>query len=183
MGGLWEAGVKSFKLHFRKMAGNYKFTFEEFSTILARVEACLNSRPISPISENPNDILALTPGHFLIGGPLLSIAEPPEAASNLSAINRWRRVKALAQQFSIRWKHEYIKELHKRVKWQTPQKNIEIGSMVVIRDDCLPPNEWRLGRVSKIYPGKDNLVRVADILTQKGMITRPLVKIVVLPPC
>ncbi|XP_059221290.1 uncharacterized protein LOC131995958 [Stomoxys calcitrans] len=157
MGGLWEAGVKSFKLHFRKMAGNHKFTLEEFATILARIEACLNSRPISPVSEDPNDLLALTPGHFLTGGPILSIAEPSESDGNLSVLNRWRRVRALCQQFSIRWKHEYIKEIHKRMKWQTPQKNLEVGSMVVIRDDCLPPNEWRLGRVSKIYTGKDHL--------------------------
>lgn len=135
------------------------------------------------MSENPNDILALTPGHFLTGSPILSVAEPSETETNLSVINRWRRVKALSQQFSIRWKHEYLKEMHKRIKWQTPQKNIEVGSMVIIRDDSLPPNEWRLGRVSKIYLGKDNLVRVVDILTAKGIITRPIVKIVLLPPC
>ncbi|XP_075150432.1 uncharacterized protein LOC142224536 [Haematobia irritans] len=183
MGGLWEAGVKSFKTHFKKIAGNYRFTFEEFTTILVRIEACLNSRPISPMSEDPNDILALTPGHFLTGGPILSLCEPSEIETNLSIVNRWRKVKALCQQFSIRWKHEYLKEMHKRVKWQTPQKNIDVGSMVVIRDDCLPSTEWRLGRVTKVYPGKDNLVRVADILTAKGLITRPLVKIVLLPPC
>ncbi|XP_075151010.1 uncharacterized protein LOC142225121 [Haematobia irritans] len=182
MGGLWEAGVKSFKQHFRKIAGDHRFTFEEFSTILARIEACLNSRPISPMSENPNDMLSLTPGHFLTGGPILSVCEPSESETNLSVMNRWRKVKALCQQFSIRWKHEYLKEMHKRMKWQTPQKNIEVGSMVVIRDDCLPPTEWKLGRVSKIYPGKDNLVRVVDILTAKGIITRPLVKINVFRP-
>lgn len=183
MGGLWEAGVKSFKLHFRKVAGNLKFTFEEFSTILSRIEACLNSRPISPISENPNELLALTPGHFLTGGPLLSIAEPNEYETNLSIINRWRRVKAISQQFNIRWKHEYLKELHKRNKWQRPQKNIAINDMVVIRDECSSPTEWRLGRISKLFPGKDGLVRVAEIVTQRGTITRPLVKLVLLPAC
>lgn len=55
--------------------------------------------------------------------------------------------------------------------------------MVVIRDDNLPPNEWRLGRISKLYPGKDNLVRVADIFTTKGIISRPIVKLVLLPQC
>jgi len=76
MGGLWEAGVKSFKALFYKSTSSRKFTFEEFSTLLAKVEACLNSRPLSPMSENSAELLALTPGHFLIGGPLLSTAEP-----------------------------------------------------------------------------------------------------------
>ncbi|XP_043657462.1 uncharacterized protein LOC122622885 [Drosophila teissieri] len=47
MGGLWEAGVKSFKTHFYKTTGNFKYTLEELSTLLCRIEACLNSRPIS----------------------------------------------------------------------------------------------------------------------------------------
>jgi hypothetical protein len=58
-GGIWEAGVKSMKTH-----------LEEFSTVLIRIEACLNSRPITPISSNPTDLESLTPGHFLIGRPL-----------------------------------------------------------------------------------------------------------------
>ncbi|XP_037813774.1 uncharacterized protein LOC119604939 [Lucilia sericata] len=51
MGGLWEADVKSVKTHFRKIAGMQKFTFEEFSTMLTRIEACLNSRPLTAMSE------------------------------------------------------------------------------------------------------------------------------------
>lgn len=69
MGGLWEAGVKSFKQHFKRTAGSTKYTFEEFQTILSKIEACLNSRPLCPNSQSPSDFTALTPGHFLIGSP------------------------------------------------------------------------------------------------------------------
>ncbi|XP_051862363.1 uncharacterized protein LOC127565811 [Drosophila albomicans] len=75
MGGLWEAGVKSFKTHFYKTVSSVKHTFEELSTLLSKIEACLNSRPLSPMSEDVSDLAALTPGHFLIGGSLLSMAE------------------------------------------------------------------------------------------------------------
>ncbi|XP_062141924.1 uncharacterized protein LOC133849944 [Drosophila sulfurigaster albostrigata] len=119
MGGLWEAGVKSFKALFYKATSTSKYTFEELSTLLAKIEACLNSRPISPMSEDPADLLALTPGHFLIGGPLLSVLEPPINQPATSILNRWQRLKALHQQFCFRWKDEYLKELHKRTKWQS----------------------------------------------------------------
>lgn len=76
MGGLWEAGVKSFKYHFRRIASNLKYNFEEFSTLLARIEACLNSRPLCPLSDDVSSLDALTPGHFLVGGPILSPPEP-----------------------------------------------------------------------------------------------------------
>ncbi|GFT76900.1 integrase catalytic domain-containing protein [Trichonephila clavipes] len=37
-GGLWEAGVKSFKFHFKREAGNSRFTYEEFLTIMTQIE-------------------------------------------------------------------------------------------------------------------------------------------------
>lgn len=54
------------------LQNNFKHTFEEFQTLLAKIEACLNSRLLSSTSQEPSDISALTPGHFLIGGPILS---------------------------------------------------------------------------------------------------------------
>ncbi|XP_075150584.1 uncharacterized protein LOC142224687 [Haematobia irritans] len=53
-----------------------RYTFEEFSTLLARVGSCFNSRPLCPLSEDVDCVVGLTPGHFLIGGPLLSPPEP-----------------------------------------------------------------------------------------------------------
>ena len=69
----WEAGVKSIKAHIRKIDGPFKYTFEEFSTLLARIEACLNSRPISTQSDDRSDLSALTPGLFLTGSPVLPL--------------------------------------------------------------------------------------------------------------
>ncbi|XP_075156162.1 uncharacterized protein LOC142229484 [Haematobia irritans] len=177
MGGLWEAGVKSFKNHFKKISGGFTYSFEEFCTLLSKIESCLNSRPISRMSEDPTDLNPLTPGHFLTGGPLLAPPEPSYDTHPESVVNRWQRVKVLQQHFCQRWKTEYLRELHKRNKWKNPEKDIEIDSVVVIRDENLPPNEWRIGRVVKLYPGKDKRVRVVDVYTAKGVITRPIVKL------
>nr|XP_041631713.1 uncharacterized protein LOC121502377 [Drosophila kikkawai]XP_041633461.1 uncharacterized protein LOC121503259 [Drosophila kikkawai] len=181
MGGLWEAGVKSFKAHFYKYTAAGKYTFEELATLLAKIEACLNSRPISPMSEDPTDLVALSPGHFLIGGPLLAVSEPLIEENPISIINRWRRLKALHQQFCVRWKEEYLKELHKRNKWKFPSRDLQAGDMVVIKEESLPANEWRLGRIQLVYPGADGKVRVADVLTARGVIRRPVAKMIRLP--
>ncbi|XP_075162446.1 uncharacterized protein LOC142235098 [Haematobia irritans] len=181
MGGLWEAGVKSFKHHFNRVAFNLKYTFEEFSTLLARVESCLNSRPLCPLSEDVSCIDVLTPGHFLIGGPLLSPPEPQILDAPISIVNRWQRVKAINQNFCLRWKEEYLKEIIKRNKWKTDELNLKINDMVVVREENLPPNEWRLGRITKVFPGADGKVRVAEIRTARGQIVRPIVKLVFLP--
>lgn len=65
-GGLWEAGIKSAKTHLKKIVGQAALNYEEMHTLLVQVEAILNSRPITCLSNDPNDLSALTPGHFLI---------------------------------------------------------------------------------------------------------------------
>lgn len=63
-GGIWEAAVKSMKHHLRRVMGMQKYSYEGISTLLAGIEACLNSRPICALSDDPNDIEALTPATF-----------------------------------------------------------------------------------------------------------------------
>ncbi|XP_068143025.1 uncharacterized protein [Drosophila tropicalis] len=166
--------VKSFKTLFYKSSSTVKYTFEELSTLLCRIEACLNSRPISPMSEDPEDLLALSPGHFLIGGPLLSIAEPEILVEPMSLINRWQRLKAIQQAFCRRWKSEYLKE------WKSPTRSLQTGDLVIVFEDNLPSNEWRLGRIERTLPGSDGLVRVADVSTARGSIRRPVAKLILL---
>ncbi|XP_075151007.1 uncharacterized protein LOC142225118 [Haematobia irritans] len=181
MGGLWEAGVKSFKSHLKKTSGQIRYTFEEFCTLLASIEACLNSRPLCSMSNNIEDLSPLTPAHFLIGSTLLSPAEPEEISLNYSLLSRWRKVKAMNQEFCRRWKTEYLHELQKRNKWKTPQKDVQPNDLVIIHKDFTCPTEWQLGRVIETVRGSDDRVRVAIVKTQSGTLTRPIHKLVVLP--
>lgn len=89
-GGLWEAGIKSTKHHLKRVIGESKLTFEEMTTVLSQIEACLNSRPISQIIENsPRDSYPLTPGHFLVGEPLVLVPELNYEDSNIGSLRRW----------------------------------------------------------------------------------------------
>jgi len=87
-GGLWEAAVKSVKHHLRRVLGDSTLTYEEMATLLAEIEACLNSRPMSPLSDDPEDLAALTPGHFLVGTALTAMPEP----NSLAERPKWWRV-------------------------------------------------------------------------------------------
>lgn len=179
MGGLWEAAVKSFKFHFKRVARSQRYTYEEFATLLARIEGVFNSRPISAISEDPADLTALTPGHFLRGAPLMAF--PEQNYQSISLINRWEKLKAIHHNFSIRCKEDYLKSLHKRYKWKTNSHSIKIGDLVVVMDDLLPPHDWRLGRIVKTFPGLDNNISAADVRVAKAIIAIPVVKLCLLP--
>jgi len=75
------------------------------------------------MSEDPTDLLALTPEHFLVGGPLLSIVGPEVKGESKAILNRWQHVES----FHV---------------------------MVVIKEDSLPSNEWRLGRKGSVFPAR-----------------------------
>ena len=107
--------------------------------------------------------------------------EAEEAPQTSSLVNRWRRVKALFQEVCRRWKAEYLTELQKRYKWKTTVDNIKVNDLVVIKQENLAPNEWRMGRIVDVHPGKDGNVRVATVKTTHGVTTRAISKLVVLP--
>ncbi len=88
-GGLWEAAVKSTKTHLRRILRDVKLTYEEFSTLLTQIKACLNSRPLVPLPNDDDGIEALTPGHFLIGKPLSPFPETTPTGS-ISLLKRWQ---------------------------------------------------------------------------------------------
>lgn len=180
-GGLWEAGVKSTKFHLRRVLGNCHLTFEELNTTLVQIEAILNSRPLTPLSSDPADCTPLTPGHFLIGRPLTSLPQQDLQDYSTSSLKRFQRVEQLRQHFWSRWSKEYVSELQQRTKWRSCKDTLKLGTLVVIKEENLPPLKWRLGRVVAIHPGSDGIVRVADIKTSAGVLRRAFNRICPLP--
>ncbi|XP_060861356.1 uncharacterized protein LOC132938501 [Metopolophium dirhodum] len=172
-GGLWEAAVKSMKNIVQKTLGNVHLTYEELYTVLTRTEACLNSRPLTPISTDPNDLSVLTPGHFLIGDSLLAIPEPDIANVNINRLTRWRRLNHYSQIIWKKWSREYLNQLQERKRWAGEKgPKLEIGTVVLVRDENLSPLYWKLGRVTSVQRGPDEIIRSAEVKLEKGSITR-----------
>lgn len=175
-GGLWESAVKSLKHHLRRVVGEQKLTYEEYATLLSQIEACLNTRPLCAISEDPEDIDFLTPAHFLASGPTLTIIE-----TERDERTRWQLTQKIFSDIWKRWQNEYLCQLSARSKWQQPQENQQIGDVVIIHDANLPAGKWSLGRVIELHPGKDGRVRVVSVKTKNAIIQRPIVKLSTLP--
>src|SRR5207249_7032683 len=98
-GGLWEAGVKSVKLHLNRVVGNATITYEDLSTVLIQIEACLNSRPLYPRSSDPSDFEPLTPGHFLIGSALTALPEIDLMTMPENRLRHFELMQRLVQNF------------------------------------------------------------------------------------
>ncbi|UYV66889.1 hypothetical protein LAZ67_4003244 [Cordylochernes scorpioides] len=177
-GGLWEAGVKSMKYHLRRTIGSSLLNFEELSTLLAQIEACLKLRPLCPLSEDPEDLQVLTPGHFLIGGSLTALPDEDDIIA-MRLPNRWQLIQKSMNHFWTRWSQEYVSQLQQRSKWCKPQPNIKEGSLVLIKNEQQPPLAWKIGRISKVFPGDDARIRVVEVKTANGTYRRLIVKLCV----
>ncbi|XP_060860373.1 uncharacterized protein LOC132937571 [Metopolophium dirhodum] len=180
-GGLWEAAIKSTKIHLKKVIGAQVYTLEELTTLVVRIEGVLNSRPLQPLSSDPNDLEALTPGHFLIGQPLLAIPEENVIDVVTNRLRRWELIRQALQSFWRRWSHEYLQTLQGRKKWFQQMENLAVGDLVAIHTPNHPPMSWQLGRIMEVHPGPDNVIRVVTIRTTDGIFKRPVVKVTKLP--
>ena len=183
-GGLWEAAVKSMKTHLRRViTPDVKLTFEEMTTVIVQIEACLNSRPLIPVNF-VNDCVTdiLTPGHFLVGQSLTTLPDNPSSSISLTLKHRWHLCQNLTHHFWRRWSTDYLTTLNKFYKWSHPTRNVSVGDIVILRDEATFPTKWPIAKVVEIHRGNDNLVRVVTLKTAKGIYKRPIHKIVLLIP-
>ncbi|XP_061704607.1 uncharacterized protein LOC133515970 [Cydia pomonella] len=142
----------------------------------------MKAKTFAPIMD-PNDLSALTPAHFLIGRPLTA---PPykDLTTETGRLPRYKMLEQMRQHFWQRWSKQYISELQTRTKWQTHGQDIIHNSLVLVKEDNLPPLKWRLGRVVALFTGNDGVSRIADVKTASGVIRRAFTKLcpLLMPP-
>ena len=176
-GGLWESNIKSTKRHLLKVCGSAVLNFEELATLLCQIEACLNSRPLCPLTSELSDLESLTPGHFLVGAPLLSLPEKDPTPS-MCLKSRWSLLQNLRSQFWAKWSKDYLQTLQAKSKWAVSGSQFHIGDLVLLkRDNVPPPLKWTLARIVKVFPGNDGIIRVVKLKTAHGEVTRPVCKV------
>lgn len=179
-GSIWESAIKSVKHHLRRVMGTHTLTLSQFMTLTSQVEAILNSRPLTSLSNDPNNLNPLTLGHFLIGSPLAAIPEEGLLETPSNRLKHWQLVQALQQRIWKRWHREYLQTLQQRLKWSSPSQNLRPGDLVLVHQDT-PPLTWPLARITDVTTGQDEMVRVVRLKTQNTTLCRPAVKVFLLP--
>ncbi|XP_063530084.1 uncharacterized protein LOC134741289 isoform X5 [Cydia strobilella] len=107
-----------------------------------------------------------------------------ESANFLAALRRFiaRRGKPKELDFWRRWSRDYIGTLQERTKWRSARgPSLAVDTVVLVRDERLPPCRWRLGKIVATQPGRDGVTRVAVIRTARGDIQRAFNNICPLP--
>ncbi|XP_053698929.1 uncharacterized protein LOC128745887 [Sabethes cyaneus] len=170
MGGCWERMVRSVKTALGTLPTSQKLDDESLVTYLAEAEHMINSRPLTYLPLDSAQQQSLTPNDFLMLSSS-GVRQPVKAPANVGKTMKdsWGLMQQSLDSFWNRWITEYLPILTRRSKWFCDVPPIKEGALVMVADGKVR-NLWIRGRVNRIYPGKDGVVRRADVETATGML-------------
>ncbi|UYV63346.1 hypothetical protein LAZ67_2003803 [Cordylochernes scorpioides] len=175
-GGWWERLIGMMKQLLFRILGQTSLGYEELSTVMCDVESLMNTRPLTYLTEESEDLAPLTPSLFLhevreVGVPDLDLID------NQTLSRKYQYIKRVREDLRERFRIEYfgfLRQETRRLKTTIPLK---VGDMVLIGQESLKRLHWPLARIIQLYPGKDGLVRVAKVKTSSGDKIRPIQKL------
>ena len=177
MGGVWERMVGIVKRVLRGVTkGAVRLTDEILGTLLCEVEAIVNGRPLTKLSEDPADLSVLTPSHLLLLRAPSSL--PPCVPSDNAYRHRWKYVQHLASEFWKRFVREYLPDLNQRRKWGDKERNFAVGDLVLVQQPGLPRGLWPLAIVEEVEISGDGAVRSVVVRSRVSKFRRPITKLV-----
>ena len=160
------------------IVGIRTLTDDVLSTTMCLVEQILNSRPLTSASDDPEDLEALTPNHFLLGRASPATPFIPDAQRYTDLRRVFRVSQAYADMIWNRWNREYLPQWNERSKWNKEEvRQLEVNDLVWIVDDNVKRAHYKMGRVLEVYHGSDGRVRSALVKTEDGKLKRPVVKL------
>jgi hypothetical protein len=183
MGGVWERQIRTIR---QVLAGilhehGERLGDESFQTLLCEVEAIVNSRPITFVSNDADDLQPLSPNNLLTMKSTIILPPPGNFQREYIYMRRrWRRVQYLANLFWSRRRKEYLVTLQNRQKWINQKRKIAIGDIVIIKEENQPRGSWSMGRVIVTESDKEGFIRSVTVKTSTTEIRRPIHKLVVL---
>ena len=153
MGGAWEIMVKLTKRALKTVTNDRPMYEEVLRRFLVEVESTLNSRPLTSISDDFNDLQVLTPNHFLTSKLTKYFSSNEFPQSDINRRKCWKSVQALANMFWTRFIKEYLPTIQERRKWNKVTRNFVINDIVLVKNENIPRSFWHLTRIVDVHVG------------------------------
>ena len=118
-GGVFEREIRSVKKVLSGLLREQpiKLSDDLLSTLFCEIEGILNCRPLTELSQDTDDLEALTPNHLLLMNAGATFPPGLFTKSDCYSTRRWKQVQYLANLFWTRFRREYLPNLQKRQKW------------------------------------------------------------------
>lgn len=169
-GGAWERLIKTIKSCFDYLLLDTTPSEHVFRNALVEAQQLMNRRPLTHLPIDHEDAPPLTPNTVLFGDVDQQKAWPVGVFTDADKVSKfgYRRVQALANIYASRWFKEYLPEIIRQSKWHENTKPIALNDIVIVTEPNEPKNAWKKGRVTKLYPGTDGIVRAVDVRLSDG---------------
>jgi len=174
-GGWWERLIRIMKDLLRRTLGNRRLDGVQLETCLCEVEATMNKRPLTYVTEDSADLIPLTPQMFMTDQSDTNFPR----VENLDSDELRRRYKTLGnlkEELRSRFRKEYLAELVHKGKSKDVQE-FRVGDVILVGDDNMKRQDWPIARIVELLPGADGHCRLARVKSLKGFFMRPLQKL------
>ncbi|GFX01566.1 DUF5641 domain-containing protein [Trichonephila clavipes] len=84
-------------------------------------------------------------------------------------LSQWQKLIKCVQFIWRKWRLDYLNNLQARHKWQFEKENVIPNSMVILKDENLPPCKRTMGRILEIVKSSDGKVRVVKVKIPQGI--------------
>ena len=171
-GGNWERLIGVIKRVFRAVLPHAsRLTDEVLQTTFCEIEAIVNSRPLTRVSDDPNDFAAISPSSLLTSKIYPDLPPGGATVSDMYR-HRFKYSQHLADMFWSKWLKLYLPSLTPRSKWRVPQINVKVGELVLLAEKGMPRKLWPLAIVKQVFPGRDGKVRSVLLKTSVNELRR-----------
>ncbi|GFW81114.1 integrase catalytic domain-containing protein [Trichonephila clavipes] len=174
--GWWERLVRVLKELLGRTLGNAILTTEELQTVLCDCESVINSRPLTYLSENSDDLVPLSPAMFLVENRNLDVPDI-DYRDTVNLRKRVRYRQKLLNDLKHRFRKEYLGLLIQNKNKKRPLSEVRLGEIVLIGDDIKKRMHWPLAKVIRLIPGKDGKIRTVELKTLTGTMLRPIQRV------
>ncbi len=148
--GVWERIIRTIRRVLSALVRNQTLDDEGLHTFMCEAEAIINARPLTKVSDDPQDLNALTPNHLLLLRSNATFSPGLFSKRDVYAHRRWKQIQYMVNQFWKRWVKEYLPTLQQR------QKCVKaIGDIVLVADKgSIPRNIWPIRKVIQLNHGR-----------------------------
>ncbi|XP_063530100.1 uncharacterized protein LOC134741297 [Cydia strobilella] len=183
-GGFYERLVALVKHCLKRTLDKHLLTDTQMTTVLKEVESVLNTRPLTAVGAEPEEVLK--PADFLTLGQCLDFDTDLQTSNQqltntkVDLVQSWKRGQMILEEYKRMFINQYLPSLRERSFHTHKQPRIkskkvpEIGNIVQIRDDSKNRTNWKVGKIVSLIKGQDGVVRVARVKVNDTELTRSL---------
>ena len=183
-GGFYERMVGSAKKLLLKQMHRVPFNIDEISTVLVEVESIINDRPLSYFAEQDPAFTIITPSILMYGRVINALPAWGSLRKGVALLGKnfpSERAKLMEKwlgQFWEAWRRQYINSLQENRNYRCRGSTPRIDQVVLLVDPNVKRGFWKMGKVSKLFQGRDGRVRAATVKTADGEFQRAIQSLV-----